>query len=139
MTRPRLARLLIVDDHEDNLELAALMLGDRYQVVTRSSAAEALAGLDAIDPDLVILDIGMAPVDGIACLQAIRARPRYAGIPAVALTAFARNVERARFLAAGFQEVITKPMLEPGELEGVVERLLASQAANGEPAVGAVS
>ena len=126
-------RLLVVDDNADNLEIAAIMLGERYRVVTCSSAAEAIASLETADPDAIVLDIAMAPVDGMACLRAIRANPRYAKTPAVALTALARDVERQTFLSAGFEAVVTKPIIDPRYLMDVIDGLI------GEPAVDAVS
>jgi CheY-like chemotaxis protein len=71
-----------------------------------------------------VLDIGMAPIDGVQCLQAIRARPGYARIPAIALTAFARDVERNAFLEAGFQAVVTKPILDHRAFLAAIEGLL---------------
>jgi CheY-like chemotaxis protein len=124
MTPPTPPRLLLVEDNPDNLELLAVLLSERYPVASYGSAAEALNALDAVEPDLLVLDIGMTPVDGLQCLQAIRARPRYARTPAIALTAFAREVEREAFLAAGFQAVVTKPILDPRELVAVVDRVL---------------
>jgi CheY-like chemotaxis protein len=121
-------RLLLVDDSPDNLELLAVLLGERYEVVSCESAEEALARLDDVKPDVVVLDIGMASIDGVQCLEAIRARPGYAGTPAVAVTAFARPVDRARFLAAGFHAVITKPVFDERALLDAVDAALGSTA-----------
>jgi len=121
MTTPR---LLLVDDNADNLEVLAILLGEMYTVVSCGSAAEALRAIETHEPDLLVLDIGMAPIDGVQCLQAIRARPGYARIPAIALTAFARDVERKAFLDAGFQAVVTKPILDHRALVAAIERLL---------------
>ena len=123
----RTASLLLVDDNPDNLELLAILLGERYRVSSYGSAAEALGDLEAVKPDLVVLDIGMAPVDGLECLEAIRAKPGYAWVPAVALTAFARDVERKAFLAAGFQAVVTKPILDHRELATVIDAVLGEE------------
>jgi CheY-like chemotaxis protein len=122
----KIARLLLVDDNRDNLELLTVVLGEKYHVSSHASAEQALAALDVARPDVVLLDIGMSPVDGLQCLEAIRARPGYGGIPAMALTAYARDVERKAFLAAGFQAVVTKPILDPEALFGSIAELLAS-------------
>ena len=124
MAQLRTARLLLVEDNPDNREVLSLLLGDRYGVSAFGSASDALASLDAVAPDVLVLDIGMAPVDGVQCLAAIRARPAYRNVPAVALTAFARDVERQTFLAAGFQAVVTKPILDDGELVRVIDGAL---------------
>jgi CheY-like chemotaxis protein len=127
MAKMGVARLLLVDDNRDNLEILAVLLSEKYRVAPYGSAAEALAALDTLQPDVLVLDIGMAPVDGLQCLAAIRAQPGYSATPAVALTAFARDSERAEFLAAGFQQVVTKPILDPGVLMRAIEAALESR------------
>ena len=118
------ARLLLVDDNRDNLEILSVLLSEKYHVAGFGSAAEALAALDTVKPDVLVLDIGMSPVDGVQCLTAIRAQPGYSTTPAVALTAFARDSERAEFLAAGFQRVVTKPILDHGTLIRAIDATL---------------
>jgi CheY-like chemotaxis protein len=121
-------RLLLVDDNPDNLEILGVLLSERYHVVSCASAAQALAEMDAVRPDVVLLDIRMRPLDGLQCLQAIRARPGYAGIPAVAVTAFAAEADRRSFLAAGFQAVVTKPILDQRQLTIVIDTVLGAGA-----------
>src|SRR6185369_5925483 len=120
------ARVLLVDDNQDNLDLLSVLLSEHYAVSSYASAAEALRELDTVKPDVLVLDIGMAPIDGMECLQAIRARPGYARTPAVALTAFAREVERKTFIAAGFQAVVTKPIFDLLEVVSVIDRALGA-------------
>ena len=120
------ARLLIVDDDRDNLELLTYLFGDKYRVFSYGCVREALEDLERAHPDLLLLDIGMRPVDGVQCLEAIRARPGYGNIPAMALTAYARDEERQAFLAAGFQAVVTKPVLDDRHLFATISELLAS-------------
>jgi CheY-like chemotaxis protein len=120
------ARVLLVDDNQDNLDLLSVLLSEHYVVSSYASAAEALRELDTVKPDVLVLDIGMAPLDGVECLQAIRARPEYSRTPAVALTAFAREVERKTFIAAGFQAVVTKPIFDPREVISVIDRTLGA-------------
>ena len=123
-------RLLLVDDNPDNLEVLAMLLGQHYSVAGYGSAAEALDALETVKPDLLVLDIGMSPVDGLQCLEAIRGRPGYGGIPAIALTAFARDDERSEFLKAGFQAVVAKPILDLDALAAVIDTLLPSAASS---------
>jgi CheY-like chemotaxis protein len=66
----------------------------------------------------------MSPVDGLQCLEVIRSLPGYRSIPAIALTAYAHDVERKAFVAAGFQAVVTKPILDQQELFGSITALL---------------
>jgi CheY-like chemotaxis protein len=128
------ARLLLVEDDPDNLEVLTVILSDHYHVLSCSSADAALAALETGKPDLLLLDICMGPVDGLACLKAIRATPGYGSIPAIALTGYAHDVERRAFQAAGFQRVIIKPILDYEELFAAITALLTSPAA---PSYGA--
>jgi CheY-like chemotaxis protein len=121
------ARLLLVDDNQDNLEIVTVILSDKYDVLSYACAEEALKAIEAAKPDLVLLDIGMSPVDGLQCLAAIRAIPGYGSIPAIALTAYARDVDRKAFLANGFQAVVTKPILDHQELFGAITALPTSR------------
>src|SRR6267142_2142392 len=123
------ARVLLVDDNEDNLELLAVILRESYEVLSYACAQEALTALEAAKPDLLLLDIGMTPIDGLQCLEAIRAMPGYGSIPAVALTAYARDAERKAFLAAGFQAVVTKPIIDHQELFATISAVLTWVAA----------
>ena len=104
--------VLVVEDHVDTLEMFRVVLGEQFCVMGCPSAAEALRILRTVRPDVVMLDIGMRPVDGLECLERIRAMPGYEGLPAVAVTGHAREADRRRFLAAGFQVVVTKPVFD---------------------------
>jgi two-component system, NarL family, sensor histidine kinase BarA len=127
MTTPqRTPRLLLVDDNPDNLEMLTVVLGQKYNVAACGSPAEAFRVLQASHVDVLVLDIGMAPMDGVQCLGAIRAMPGYESTPAIALTAFARDVERQDFLAAGFQAVVTKPILDQQRFERLIDSFLES-------------
>jgi CheY-like chemotaxis protein len=117
-------RLLLVDDNPDNLEILAFLLRERYTVFTYSAAPEAVQAIASVKPDLLVLDIGMPALDGVQCLHAIRAVPGYSAIPAIAVTAFARDVERKAFLDAGFQAVVTKPIIDLRRLLEVIDSLL---------------
>jgi CheY-like chemotaxis protein len=121
----RTARLLVVEDNQDTLDLLTLWLSEKYRVFSYGCAPEALTALETAQPDLLLLDIGMGPIDGLECLKAIRAMPRYGNIPAIALTGYARDSEREAFRAAGFQAVLAKPILDD-ELFAAITEVLAS-------------
>jgi CheY-like chemotaxis protein len=123
------AQLLLVDDDPDNLEILTVILSEKYSVLGYAAVPDALRALEVAKPDVAVLDIGMSPVDGVQCLKAIRAMPRHGRIPAVALTAYARDDERKAFLAAGFQVVVTKPILDHQELFAAIAPLLRPVAA----------
>ena len=117
------ARLLIVEDNQDTLDLLTFWLSDKYSVLSYGRADEALTALEMAKPDLLLLDIGMRPIDGLECLKAIRAMPGYGSVPAIALTGYARDCEREAFQAAGFQAVLAKPVLDD-ELFAAIAALL---------------
>lgn len=120
------ARILVVDDEVDNLELIRFILeqaGAEVQAV--ASAPDALQQVQCFRPEVLVADIGMPRVDGCMLLHQIRAlSPAQGGkIPAISLTAFAREDDRQRTLAAGFQHHLIKPV-DPAELVAVVSRLI---------------
>jgi len=117
-------RVLIIDDHVDSLELMKIMLGDDYNVLTYASAPEALKVVEEVRPALLVLDVRMHPIDGIECLKVIRATEGNCSVPAIALTALARDVEKEALLAAGFQAIFTKPLLDQDALRSAIEELL---------------
>ena len=120
-TRPS---LLLVEDDGDTLEVFSILLGERYAVSAYRSPLDALRGLGDARPDLLLLDIGMHPINGVECLRQIRATPGHADVPAVALTGYARDSERVRFLADGFQAVVVKPILDTADLMAVIDGLV---------------
>ena len=118
------ARVLVVDDDADNLQGLLMILGRHYWVLGCESARHALTVLEALTPDLLVLDILMRPVDGVSCLELIRAQPHCRTIPAIAITAQGREVDRQRILAAGFQAVFVKPILDYPALLNAIGGLL---------------
>ena len=121
-------RLVLVEDNQDNREALSMILGEKYTVFGYASAVEALQAIDAAKPDVLVLDIGMHPVDGLQCLKLMRVMPGCHDIPAVAVTGFARDVERQTFLNGGFQAVVVKPVLDHAQLIAVIDRLANSPA-----------
>jgi signal transduction histidine kinase/CheY-like chemotaxis protein len=119
--------VLVVDDEADARELLGLTLTSHgAEVRTVGSAAAALEALRAHPPMLLVSDIGMPITDGYELIRQVRALPTEAAqIPAVALTAYAREEDRRRALEAGFGTYLSKPV-EPSEIVRVVERLVRS-------------
>lgn len=121
--------VLIVDDDRDTLELLSAALTQRSaRVTTASSAAEAIKALKFFRPDVLISDIAMPGEDGYELIQKVIALDLVPGIPAIAITAYAKQEDKERALAAGFQCYLAKPV-ELGELISAVAE--ASQ--NREP------
>jgi len=118
-------RVLIVDDEADARTLARRVLEERgAEVVAVGSAAEALEAVDGEgELSVVVSDIGMPGHDGYELIARMRAMPGNAGrIPAIALTALARDEDRKRTLLAGYQVHISKPV-DPAELVMVIATL----------------
>jgi CheY-like chemotaxis protein len=132
-------RVLVVDDEGDARELVAHLLGDvGAHVQTVGTGAEALAAMRDARPDLLISDIGMPGMDGFELIRRVRELPLAdgGGVPAIALTAFARSEERTRSLQAGYQLHVAKPV-EQAELIAAIASLVrrrppASSLAEGE-------
>ena len=103
--------ILIVEDNELNLKLLRHVLGVRgYRTVEARSAEEALELVRAEPPQLVLMDIQLPDLDGVEALHRLRGDARAATIPIVALTAQAMQGDRERFLAAGFDGYMSKPV-----------------------------
>ena len=105
------AAVLIVEDNPRNLKLARDLLQIHgFRTLEATTGADALAIAESELPRLVLLDIQLPDLDGASVLAELRRRPRTARIPVVALTAFAMNGDRERFLEAGFDGYIAKPV-----------------------------
>ena len=121
-------RILVVEDESDTCAfLARFLAGHGAKVFTARNAAEALAQLPEAQADLLISDIGLPEMDGYELLQRIRQTDAGAGggIPAIALTAYARPVDRARAFRAGYQAHVAKPV-EPEDLIVAISRIARS-------------
>ena len=119
--------VLIVEDNDDARRmLAAILQRAGASVETAENAAAAMQLLARGRPDIIISDIEMPGEDGYSLIRRIRAgEPAEYRIPAVALTAYARGVDRVRALAAGFQMHMAKPV-EPAELVAAVRSLVTN-------------
>jgi PAS domain S-box-containing protein len=116
--------VLVVDDDADTLELLTTALTSRKAEVTAvGSASEALQAIQHRRPDVLISDIAMPEQDGYGLIAKIRATETagVATIPAVAMTAYAKDEDRQRALDSGFQMYLAKPV-ELSELISVVAR-----------------
>jgi two-component system, cell cycle response regulator DivK len=104
-------RVLVVEDNEKSMKLFRDVL-----TATGYRALEATTGVQAVDlaaehgPDLVLMDIQLPDIDGVEALTRLRADERTAFIPVLAVTAQAMHGDRERFLAAGFDGYLSKPL-----------------------------
>lgn len=122
MSKPTIA---VVEDNADNRLLLHAILRDRYQIVEYDNGPDALEGLARSLPDLVLLDISLPGMDGNEILTEIRRDGRMRHLPIIALTAHAMAGDRERFLAAGFNDYITKPIVDESLLIQAIDRWLS--------------
>jgi two-component system, cell cycle response regulator DivK len=119
-------RIMIVEDNEQNIKLLGDVLGAYgYRISEARSAEEAIALVPAERPQLVLMDIRLPGLDGVAALRVLRTMPETAVTPVVAVTASVMKEERERLLAVGFDGYIEKP-LDIGALPGLVQSFLTS-------------
>jgi two-component system, cell cycle response regulator len=121
-------RILLVEDNAANMELARYLLEAHGFVCEQAVDAEAALALlaRAAPPDLVLCDLHLPGMDGFALLAALRNDSRLAGVPVVAVTAYAMVGDRSRVLAAGFSGYIAKP-LDPCRFVAQVSDFLGIQ------------
>ena len=117
---------MAIDDEEDALTLLRVVLeAAGAEVETVGSPLVALKRIDAVRPDVLVVDLGMPEMDGFGFISRIRASsdPAIRNVPAAALTAFARSEDRTKALRSGFEMHLAKPV-DPGELVASVARLV---------------
>ena len=104
-------RVLVVEDNEKSMKLFRDVLdASGYRTLEATTGSEAVAMVSEHTPDLVLMDIQLPDLDGVQALHRLRADPRTATIPIVALTAQAMQGDRERFLRAGFDGYVSKPV-----------------------------
>ena len=120
------ATVLVVEDNPLNLKLVRDVLGHAgYRVLEATDGERGIALAREQRPDLVLMDIQLPGIDGVQALGRLRADPDTAGIPVVALTAFAMKDDRERLLAAGFDGYVEKPVSVralPGQVATLIAR-----------------
>jgi PAS domain S-box-containing protein len=118
-------KILVVDDDLDSRDFICFVLVEEgAEVISVSSASEALQALPESKPDVLLSDIGMPEMDGYMLMREVRSWSSEQGgkTPAIALTAYAGEYNQQQALSAGFQMHVTKPA-EPAELVAAVARL----------------
>jgi two-component system cell cycle response regulator DivK len=116
--------VLVVEDNALNLKLVRDVLGHAgYRVLEAGDAERGIELAQAEGPDLILMDVELPGIDGVEALRRLRADAATSSIPIVALTALAMKEDRERFLSAGFDGYLEKPVSVP-ELSGQVAALL---------------
>jgi CheY-like chemotaxis protein len=120
-------KIAVIEDAEDSRDLLYYLLRDDFDVARHSSGEDALRSFDKSVPDLIILDIRMQGMDGLEVLSHIRQDSRLEKIPVVALTANAMSGDREKYLAAGFDEYTSKPIVDHEAFITTLRRVLSDK------------
>ena len=120
-----MARILIIEDNPANMKLACLLLRNAgHTVLSADDAEEGLTLARAALPDLILMDIQLPGMDGLAATTLLKQDPATGAIPVIALTAMAMKQDRDKSLVAGCDAYIAKP-LRYQDLYVAIDTLLA--------------
>ena len=123
-----MARILIIEDNQANMKLASLLLHNAgHTVLCAVDAETGLTLARAEQPDLILMDIQLPGMDGLAATALLKKNPATAAIPIIALTAMAMKEDQEKTRAAGCDSYIAKP-LRYQELYAAIDTLLAKAA-----------
>lgn len=129
-----MAEILIVEDNAANMKLSSLLLINAgHSVICATDAEAGLLMARTHQPALILMDIQLPGMDGLAATAILKADPVTAGIPIIALTALAMKTDKERSRSAGCDAYIAKP-LRYRELYEVVDALLRPGAVSSPPA-----
>lgn len=119
-----MARILIIEDNRANMKLASLLVRNAgHTVLCATDAETGLTIARGEQPDLILMDIQLPGMDGLAATVLLKQDPSTAAIPVIALTALAMKADQEKTQAAGCDAYIAKP-LRYQELYGVMDTLL---------------
>jgi CheY-like chemotaxis protein len=119
-----MCRIMIIEDNADNRLLLNAILGDAFTITEHANGPDGLAALATELPEIVLLDISLPGMDGVEVLRHIRASTDFRHLPVIAFTAHAMSDDRGKFLGHGFDDYITKPIVDETILLGSIGRLL---------------
>ena len=117
-------KIAVVEDNPDNRLLVRVILESQYEIDEYETGFAALEGLKKQRPDLVLLDVSLPEMDGTEVLQRIRSAESMRDLPVIALTAHAMAGDREKFMGAGFDDYVTKPIVDESLLLAAIERLI---------------
>jgi CheY-like chemotaxis protein len=114
----------VVEDNADNRLLLKAILSEFYTLSEYENGLDAIDGIGKRRPDVVLLDISLPGMDGTQVLKRIRDDATLRSLPVIALTAHAMAGDREKFLAAGFDDYITKPIVDENLLLDAIRKQL---------------
>ena len=119
-------RILIVDDHEDNVEILRTRLeASGYRTVSAANGEEALRVVSQSPPDLILMDISIPIIDCWEATQVLKRDPETKGIPIIALTAHALASDREKAMEVGCDSYLAKPC-EPKTVVSEVQKFIGT-------------
>jgi PAS domain S-box-containing protein len=122
--------ILLAEDNSMNIStISSYLEAKGYRLVVANNGQEAVELVQAVHPDLVLMDIQMPGMDGFEAMQEIRRDPQFADLPIIALTALAMTGDRERCIAAGASDYISKP-IKLKHLSQTIQIALADRSAN---------
>ena len=128
-------KVFLVEDNRDNADLIDDFLSDSYAVTSFEDRPTLLSYLEQRNitlPDIFLLDISLPGMDGVELLRTIRESDRFEKIPSIAVTAHALVGDELRFVEAGFDGYVSKPIADEELLRDEIERLLSGDGGTGE-------
>ena len=117
-------KVAVVEDNPDNRMLVQALLEDRYDLTEYETGVQAVEGLPHAIPDVVLLDISLPEMDGTEVLAWMRDQEALKDLPVIALTAHAMAGDREKYLSIGFNDYVTKPIVDEDVLIEAIERCL---------------
>jgi two-component system cell cycle response regulator DivK len=117
--------IMLVEDNKDNRLLVRTLLSELYTLLEYETGFEAIQALKTSTPNLILLDISLPGMDGIEVLSRLRSNERLKDIPVIALTAHAVSGDRERFLEAGFNDYVAKPIVNEEAFLQSIKRWLS--------------
>lgn len=117
-------KIAVVEDNPDNRLLVQALLEEMYEISEYETGTDAVEGLEEDDPDLILLDISLPEMDGTDVLNWVRENGTLRDVPVIALTAHAMAGDREKYLAAGFNDYVTKPIVDEAVLLEAIDRWL---------------
>ena len=104
--------VLIIEDNSDNMDVLEGFLEDDFTLLKATNGEDGLSMVLNIKPDIVLLDISLPKMDGTLVISKIREDKQVAHIPVIALTAHAMVGDREKFLSYGFNDYMSKPIVD---------------------------
>lgn len=118
-------KIAVVEDNPDNRLLVRVILEPTYEVADYEDGFAALEGLPRAVPDVVLLDVSLPEMDGVEVLRRIRSDPALRHLPVIALTAHAMAGDREKYLGQGFDDYVSKPIVDETLLLKAIQHALS--------------